>query len=458
MDKHNDTKKRNEFKIFFYMNYNLILALLLFSQNIVFAQKSNPDSHLNSKSKSVIVMNVSQLLLDNYVYPDTAIRFSKYIQQRLKSGAYENITDPVVFSDVLSNDLYAVYHDKHLSVQYNPALASQLSDPVSPAETVIETVPKRNRDANFGLSKIEILKGNIGLLELNHFWADKIYGAETVKAAFKFLANTNALIIDVRSNGGGSPETVSMICSYFFPDSIHINDSYSRPDNVTTEYWTNPDTAFGVFTKMPLYILCSNKTFSAAEEFAYDLQSLKRAVIVGEPTGGGAHNTFEQSAGNGFVVYIPYGRAINAVTGTNWETVGVKPDIVVSAEKALETAELEVFETLIAGTKDSAELFSLHWQLALMRAINNPIVLGPDILKKYAGIYGERAFTFENGKLFYQRRGKPKFELEAMTLSMMKGKGNDYFKIEFIENAQGAVNQVKAYYQDNRIETSFRTE
>lgn len=400
-------------------------------------------------------MNVSQLLLNNYVNQEIAIKMSSYIKQRQKDGAYNTITDPVAFSDLLSNDLYSIYHDGHLSVQYNPALEQLLN--TSATESLINNDPPlRNIKANFGLTKVEVLNGNIGYLNLTHFWADKIYGKETVKAALKFVANTNALIIDLRTNGGGSPEAVTLICSYFFEKRIHINDTYSRPANATIEFWTIPDNTLSELTKMPLYILTSNKTFSAAEEFAYDLQCLKRATIIGETTGGGAHNTFERPAGNGFVIYIPYGKAVNAVTKTNWEKVGVKPDIEVSADKALETAEMKVFENLISNTIDKDELYELNWQFELLKAINNPITIDTAILEKYAGIYGERTFTYENGKLFYQRTGKPKFELEAMTTNIMKGKGNSYFKLEFVESKDGKVNQVNAFYQDNRTETSMR--
>ena len=175
-------------------------------------------------------------------------------------------------------------------------------------------------------------------------------------------------------------------------------------------------------------------------------------------TGGGAHGTFSQGVSNGFRLYVPYSTAISPVTKTSWEQVGVKPEIETTSDKALETAEMKIFEKVILNTKDASELFNLNWDLELLRAINNPIKIDSLTLKKYAGTYGERVFTFENGKLFYQRTGKPKFELEPMSPTVMKGKGNAYFKIEFVQNAQGKVDKVNAYYQDNRIETSVRTE
>ncbi len=340
-------------------------------------------------------------------------------------------------------------------MEYNPALELQLRDTTPIPQT--EDRLARVKRANFGLAKVEVLNGNIGYLGLNNFWADDTYGRETVRAALKFLEYTNALIIDLRTNGGGSPETVTMICSYFFKDRIHTNDTYNRAENSTIEFWTKPDSTLSTFTTKPIYVLTSNKTFSAAEEFAYNLQNLKRVIIIGEVTGGGAHNTFEQPVGKGFIIHIPYGKAVNAITKTNWEGTGVKPDIEVPASAALATAQLKVFENLIATTKNENELFELKWQLAFVKAMSEHVIIDAATLQKYAGVYGDRVFIVENGTLFYQRKGKPKFELEPMTKNIMKGKGNQYFKIEFVEDPNGNINSVNAHYQTGMIENAVRT-
>lgn len=409
---------------------------------------------LTPKARLAIVTNIRQLLTDHYVFPDTARKMSEYLNQRFKAGVYNNTKDPVAFSDQLTRDLYSVYHDGHLLVQYNPGLSVQLANPTPQVENT--SIPDRNREMNYGFKSVEILNGNIGYINLERFWADPVYGKETAKAAMKFVANTHALIIDLRANGGGSPETVAMLCGFFLPNKTHINDSYNRSENTTTEFWAIPDTTLKELTNMPLYILTGPRTFSAAEEFAYDLQSLKRATIIGETTGGGAHNTFERDASDGFVVSIPYGRAINFVTKTNWEGVGVKPDIKVSADRALETAEMKIFETMIANAKGESELYRLNWQLDLLKAINNPIVIDTTTLKKYAGVFGERVFSYQGDKLFYQRNGRPKFELEPMTPTIMKGKNNTYFKIEFVVDEKGNVNEVKVFYEDGRLEGAKR--
>jgi len=433
-----------------------LFLLLFFFPTIIFAQNTTP---LTNKSRSEIVKSISQLLLDNYVFSDTALKMSNCIKNKLKAGAYNKITDPVVFSDALTYDLHSVYFDKHMLVQYfPPENPTTIQNAVQTTNQEKEDPFRKIKEANFGLKKVEILNGNIGYIDIKNFWADTLYGKETVKAALQFISNTNALIIDIRNCGGGSQQTVAMICGYFLKNATHINDMFDRRTNTTTQDWTKPDTSFTKLNNIPLYILTSNKTFSAAEEFCYVLGTLKRATIIGETTGGGAHGTFSQEAWNGIFISIPYWRPTNPITKTNWEVVGVKPDIETTSDRALETAEMKIFETLLSKTSDATALFNLNWDIELLRAINNPVTIDEKTLAEYAGIYGERVFTLENGKLYYQRTGKPKFEMEPMSLTTMKGKGNTYFKIEFARNSSGKVDKINAYYQDNRKESSIRTE
>lgn len=439
---------------FYTMRQLKFLLLLFFIPFFTFSQNALV---LNSKSRADIVTTISELLLNNYVFADTALKMSNCIKKKLAQGAYDKITEPVAFSDALTIDLYSVYRDGHLLVSYVP---QQNTPPQA-----VQAVPVTNddpmqsmKDANFGLKKTEVLPGNIGYLAIDRFWMDTIYGKETLKSALQFVANTRALIIDVRNCGGGSQDAVNLLCGYFLEKATHINDMYDRAAKTTTEYWTRPDKSFTKMTNKPLYILINSKTFSAAEEFCYDMQCIKRASIVGEISGGGAHGTFSRDAGFGFVLALPYSTAINPITKTSWEKVGVKPDIETSSAKALEKAEMLILDSLMSSTTAPSELFLLKWNLDLLKAINNPITLDIVTLKSYAGTYGERVFTFENGKLYYQRSGRPKFELEAMAPNIMKGLGNTYFKIEFVKNNAGVVDRVNAYYQNNTIETSLRSQ
>ena len=195
------------------MNKLKIFLILIFLPTIVFSQKT---IILNSKSKTEIVKNISQILLDNYVFPDTAIKMSNCILKKLKQGAYDKITDPVAFSDALTIDLYSIHHDAHLMVKYAP---QEFAKPAIDHPAIIEDPFKKSKQDNFGLKKVEILKGNIGYINFDQFWADSIYGKVTVESALQFVSYTNALIIDLRDCGGGSEKTVNMISGYFLEKS-----------------------------------------------------------------------------------------------------------------------------------------------------------------------------------------------------------------------------------------------
>jgi C-terminal processing protease CtpA/Prc len=132
---------------------------------------------------------------------------------------------------------------------------------------------------------------------------------------------------------------------FFFADKTHLNDLYARADNSLQQFWTVPSNDLPALQTIPIYILTSKTTFSAGEEFTYDLQSQKRATIIGETTGGGAHPVRPFSVSNGFVANIPFARAINPVTKTNWETIGVKPDVAVPMDQALDVALKMIGET-----------------------------------------------------------------------------------------------------------------
>jgi C-terminal processing protease CtpA/Prc len=208
---------------------------------------------------------------------------------------------------------------------------------------------------NFGFKKVERLGGGgVGLLELEGFMPAELIG-DTAAAAMSFLANSEAVIIDLRKNGGGSPEAVILLCSYFFDDSTHLNSIYTRTTDTTRQYWSHPVVPGKKLSGKDVYVLTSGRTFSAAEEFTYNLQSQKRATIVGETTGGGAHPTRGFRVTDNFGVGVPFARSINPITKTNWEGTGVKPDVAVPADHALHTAHLMALKKCAekyAGDKD----------------------------------------------------------------------------------------------------------
>jgi C-terminal processing protease CtpA/Prc len=247
------------------------------------------------------------------------------------------VTSGRAFAELLTRQLQVVTRDKHLRVRVAPSGGSGARRGGPPSE---EERLGAARAANYGFGRSEILPGNIGYLEIRGFGSWVNEARDTVARIMSKLADADALVIDLRQNGGGSPEAVAFVSSYLFGDSaVHLNSLYFRPSNQTDDFYTDPKVPGKKFgpTK-PVYVLTSGSTFSAAEEFTYNLQSRGRATVVGETTGGGAHPGGTVPIGAGLMAFIPSGRAINPITKTNWEGVGVKPEIAIAREKALDAA------------------------------------------------------------------------------------------------------------------------
>jgi C-terminal processing protease CtpA/Prc len=191
--------------------------------------------------------------------------------------------------------------------------------------------------------------------------------AETVSAAFTFLGHTNALIVDLRENGGGDPAGVALISSYLFDKPTHLNDIYYRKDDRTDQFWTLPYVPGLRLAGTDVYILTSDHTFSGAEEFSYNLKNLKRAKIIGEVTGGGAHLVSGHRINDHFGIGVPFARAINPITKTNWEGTGVEPDEKVPARQAFHVAHLEALESLRAKETDPGNQHDLDEAIAKVR-------------------------------------------------------------------------------------------
>jgi C-terminal processing protease CtpA/Prc len=296
-------------------------------------------TQLTGKIKKQVIECIAEKLNTNYVYRDTALKMGSFIRQQFSKGVYDTIRTPSIFAAQLTKDLLSVYHDGHLSVEYAPGFAESTDIKNPEAEKKqLDRFSKFKKRVNFGFDKAEILPGNIGYLKIGGFFAPDDESKAMAMAALRFISNSRALIIDLRNNMGGDPGMVTYICSFFFKARTHLNDLYTQKNKSTISYWTTPDSSLTALNTIPIYILTSKTTFSAGEELTYDLQSQKRAIIIGETTGGGAHPVQPFATRNGFVANIPFARAINPITKTNWETIGVKPDLIASADAALEAA------------------------------------------------------------------------------------------------------------------------
>jgi retinol-binding protein 3 len=288
-------------------------------------------------------------LNDYYVFPEVAGRIGTTLRAKQKRGGYDGITDAEVFANVLTADLRETGHDKHLRVNVSETPRSVAS---SPAPEQREEMLKQMVARGYGIAKIEILAGNVGYLDVHGF--DRVSeAAPAITAAMMQLADCDALIIDVRNNGGGDPAGVAFLSSYLFDQRTHLNDLYWRDGDRIAEFWTDisvPGKHYG--QRKAVYVLTGPRTFSAGEEFSYNLQQLKRATLVGEVTGGGANPGQMRELSPYFAAFIPTGRAINPITKTNWEGVGVTPDIKVPISQTFVTAHKLALEKLAAASTD----------------------------------------------------------------------------------------------------------
>ena len=290
---------------------------------------------LDAARRKRVIEGVKADLEEYYVDAGLAKQMAYAIDAHEKAGEYDRITDGDAFAAELAKDLRAVSHDRHLRVDFSPFKTPERQKP-SPDE--IAQMHQRMKNGNCAFQKSEILFGNIGYVKFDGFMDPSVCGP-TVAAAMSFVANAGALIFDLRENGGGDPAMVTFIASYLFDGRTHLNDLYNRKENSTEQYWTLAYVPGERMSKQPVYVLTSKRTFSGAEEFAYDLQTQKRATVVGETTGGGAHRVAGHTVDDYFMIGVPFAKAVNPVTKTNWEGKGVEPDVKVSAADALTTAE-----------------------------------------------------------------------------------------------------------------------
>jgi retinol-binding protein 3 len=298
------------------------------------------DTTIDAAVRTQTIAALIQRLDAGYVFPEKATEMARDLERRQGRGEYNGLTGARAFAESLTTHLQNVSRDKHLRVTVNP--------PPSPGGQAGGPPPSLE---NFGIGKPQRLEGNVAYLELRTFGVEPAAMQDALADAMSAVADADALIIDVRRNNGGSPFAVALVSSYLFgSDSVHLNSLYFRPANRTDHFWTRPTVQGKRYgPDKPVYVLTSRRTFSAAEEFTYNLQTRGRATIVGDTTGGGAHPGGRVRLNAIFGVFVPSGRAINPITKTNWEGTGVRPDIAVPSDQARDTAYRAALKALKRG-------------------------------------------------------------------------------------------------------------
>jgi retinol-binding protein 3 len=296
---------------------------------------------LTAAQRNQVIEGAAERLAENYVFPDMGQSMADGLRAQRKHGDYREITNSDILATRLSDDLRAIGHDRHVGLRFSwdvvPPDPPDRGDQPDPRWDINPELKEHLEASNCGFEKAEHFSPNIGYLKFNEF-ADTDICADTAIAAMNVLANTDALIIDLRDNHGGRSAMVTLIAGYLFAVPTHLNDVYHRSDNSTQESWTAANVSGKRFLNKPVFLLTSRQTFSAAEDFSYALKNLKRATLIGESTGGGAHPIAPHRINDHFIIVVPIGRSISPITKTDWEGTGVEPDIKVAAGDALDEA------------------------------------------------------------------------------------------------------------------------
>jgi len=323
-------------------------AGLLAAPTCVQAQEP-PNPAITRDIQTDVIAALSRKLAERYVFPEKAAAISEELTRRARSGDYAGALTAREFAARLKSDLREVGDDLHFGIRFDPDFVEpSFEAPRAPTSEEIAQQQAFHQRNGYGIASVERLSGNIGYLNMRGFMSPE-FTAAAYEAAISLIAGSHAIIIDLRSNNGGDPQSVAQLMSHFFArgDQRHLNSIYHRPSDTTREFWTNPT----VQTRYqgPVYVLTSRRTFSAGEEFAYDMKTQKRGTLIGETTGGAANPGAVIKLAHGFTAFIPDGMPINPITGTNWEHVGVPPDQATAASEAMSAAYRAALKAAMAN-------------------------------------------------------------------------------------------------------------
>ena len=384
----------------------------------------------------VVTGHVADQIAANYFDPAKGAVIAAALKAEASRGDYDRYVQPLDLAQALTARLKPL--DAHFNVNWSPAGAA-------PAEGPRRAGPPQrddsNRRMNYGFHKVQVLPGNIGLIDMRFFAGfgpKEVDGARAAAdAALALVAGTDAVIFDLRDNGGGSPAMVGYLIGHFTPDGADIYNTFKGRGADTNERPTVPIATTARRLTVPLYVLTSARTGSAAEAFPYTLQAARRATIVGEASGGAANPGGPAQAGDGFSVFVSSGRPVNPITKTNWEGTGVIPDVAVPAADALVKAQALALGGLIKAGLPEPAATEDRWAL---EALADPLPVSVQVMAEYAGGYGARRVVVEDGKLVIRNGRRPPAVLRPVSTDAFTVEGAPFpYRIKFDRDAQGRV-------------------
>ena len=416
--------------------------MLVYGVCMAFGASNAFPPRLDEDARAEIARWAADAMASRYVDVEVGERMAANLRSQAAAGAYNDDSDSAAFLDAIEEDLLSISDDKHVALWFEkPEDAKAEDTDYTPAD--VDYVAELRR-TNFGYKKIEILPGNVGYLRIDEFAHSALGGPATV-AVMNTLGNTDALIIDLRWNGGGAG-MVPLICGYFFDEPTRLNDTWIRSSGETWQSWTPEYVPGPTLSSIPLFILTSDRTFSAAEDFTYALKHLGRATIVGARTRGGGHPIEIVRLSRSDVVVaaaVPNAKSINPLTGTSWEGVGVAPDIDVLASEALKTAYDRALGDLLEQAEDDAQRLRIEWARSGSHARFSSAAPTRQQLDEYAGTYGARVFVLrDDGVLLYRRDERSSYPMETIAQDLFQLEGYEGYRYQFARDEHGTVDRV----------------
>lgn len=326
------------------------LILLFLSCYHTNSQKEN--SSLTKEEKDTIIFNIGRFFENNYVFPQKGEEIKNGLKDKNIRKEFDSITDPKIFRRTLQSSIRNIVDDKHIIlINRDPEENEPDNDSIIAEISDLELEFEDRKEMNFGIPEIRVLEKNIGYIKITKFTSPELF-EPVIQSSSEFLKNVDALILDLRSRGGGRSETVSLLLSYFLPPNTHTFDWYNKDAKKVEMNWTLPFIVGHRFVDIPIAVLTSERTFSGSEAFCYIMKHHKRATVIGERTRGGAHTYKEMYPSDKYLILVPYERVVSAKTNENWEGKGVIPTIPTSAEEALETAKKWLINILVRRVKE----------------------------------------------------------------------------------------------------------
>lgn len=416
----------------FIKGFTGILLLVLTAISSAFSQDKK---QITENDKSEIIKTAITLLQENYIFPERVNHISDFVLGKLKTGGYKSTSSSEEFLQALNADLEKEAKDHHLNIFINPGRVRQIkleeqNEREGKKETLTEEWLQRMKYENFRLRKVERLDGNIGYFNFLNF-PPLEPAKESITGAMNFIRNSFALVIDLRENGGGNAETMNFMLSYFLKDSLQTGEGRYRKENKTVKNHIPHDAVINkIADEVPVYILVSNRTSSAAEGFAYTLQQFKRAVIVGEQTKGEGNPGSLFAINEAMYMMIPTIEVRSAVSGKGIDGIGVTPDIQISTDKAYSKALLEICRQL-SKTAQVDELKQLYsWQVPFFENELNPEPLTEKIINNLTGNYAEgRKIIYENCVVIYINSKGKRTRLEYLGKGVFQNTENKWLRL-----------------------------